>query len=266
MLAALVGLLCLVGPAAADGETPTAASAEATDGLDALLRTIVLRAAPHEYENTKQWGGTKRIWDGLHVSRDGLRIKTKRRWKEANHGTWKQYRAWLIDPASEFDVRFDRLRESPSGRAAFDLTLEARIGAFGRLSEWNRDVQLFSVSANAEAKLRLQLTCELSSRLDYTTFPPTLVLDPTVTAADLQLIDFRLLRVSQLDGPLVHELGKALREVLEHEIRDRRHQVATKINEELADHEEDLRLTPQELASGGWNKLFALFRDERAEE
>jgi len=255
---AMLAVTCCVTPVAAQAESPPDARASVPDGFDALLHSIVLRSAPRTYENTKQWGGKKRVWDGLHISRDGFKIKTKRRWNEANHGSWKRYRAWLIDPRREFDIQFDRLHTAPSGRAAFDLTMTAHIGAFGRWSEWNRDVQLFSVSANAQARLRLRLTCELSTHFDYTSFPPAIVLEPTVTRADLQLIDFRLDRVSQLDGPLIHELGKALHEVLEREIRDRREELAPKINQELARHSDDLRVTTDDLTSGGWGKLLGL--------
>ena len=51
-------------------------------GSKDLLREIALASIPESYENTKHWGQTKRMWDGVHLSLDGLRLKTKRRYRK----------------------------------------------------------------------------------------------------------------------------------------------------------------------------------------
>lgn len=250
--------LALADAAAAPPEELVASEATPASGLDRLIRDLVLQNAPHEYENDRQWGGTRQVWDGLHVWRDGLRIKTKRRWKDANHGTWKKYRAWLIDPDHQFDVQFLNLHKTAEGKAAFDLLIDAKLGAWGRLSEWRQDVQLFSFSADAEATVRLKLSCELSARLDPSHLPPDLVLQPQVMAADLALVDFRLKRISDADGPLVKQLGKSLREVLEDELRDRQPRLVQRMNDQIRDHQDDLRLSARDLAASGWQQALQL--------
>lgn len=86
-----------------------------------VIHKLVLDAIPHEYEDTRKWGGTKRVWDGVKVELDGLKVKTKRRWKDARHGTWKRYRLRLINPEEEFQIRLENVRQTPSNQIAFDL-------------------------------------------------------------------------------------------------------------------------------------------------
>jgi hypothetical protein len=228
-----------------------------TTGAQQLLRTLVLTTLPAEYENTKHWGGTKRVWDGLHVSLDGLRVKTKRRWKNAKHGTWKRYRAWLIDPDQEFEIQIKNMVATPAGNTAFDVVIDARIGVWGRLSEYVRDVQLLSISAEADARVRIQIRCEMSLRLDGSKFPPDVVLEPRVVGAQLTLIDFHLIRISDLHGPLVREFGEELHDILQNEIADRQAKLVARINRQLKKHEDDLRLSVSDLAASGLHQLRA---------
>jgi len=250
-LAILLASCCTPVLAQSAPQVPPAAPA----GAQRLLRTLVLEHIPPEYENTKRWGGTKRVWDGLHVSLDGLRLKTKRRWKEANHGTWKRYRAWLIDPEQEFQIEVQNMAAGADGKTTLDVVIDARLGVWGRLSEYALDVQLLSISAEAEAKVRMTVSCEVSLRLDVAKFPPDVILEPHVVGARLHLIDFDLVRISDANGPLVREFGEELHDVLQDEITHRQAKLVDKINRQLDKHEDDLRLSLSDLAASGLKQL-----------
>ena len=101
-------------PAGTLAETPSVAE------LCHSLRDIIVAHLPDEYEDTRDWGGTKEVWDGLRVSLDGFKIKTKRRKKLANHGTWKRYRAWLIDPDRSLRITLSNFDEADDGHVALD--------------------------------------------------------------------------------------------------------------------------------------------------
>jgi hypothetical protein len=217
------------------------------EALSGIIRQIALKNAPHEFEDSDDWGKTKRMWDGLKVSMDGLRIKTKRRHKDANHGSWKKYRAWLIKPQQELQIRLENLREIPGKGAGFDLVLETPLGAAARWSEWRLDVQLYSISAEADAKIRLRMQCELGMSVALAGFSPRVQLEPRITDANLQLIDFRLHRISKLDGPVVKELGRALRTVLREELERRNDKLVARINRAIEKNQHKLQLSAQDL-------------------
>ncbi|MCA9188300.1 MAG: hypothetical protein KDA99_21880, partial [Planctomycetales bacterium] len=71
---------------------------EAPTKLQPLLRTILIKNIPDEYEDLKRWGKTKRVFSGIHVQLDGGKLRTHRNRKDVNHGTWKKYQLQLVDP------------------------------------------------------------------------------------------------------------------------------------------------------------------------
>jgi hypothetical protein len=246
-------------PRAIQAEQVAAAEPMDLERLAALVRDLMLMGVPHEYENTKHWGRTKEVWDGLKVSLDGWQIKTKRRKKQANHGTWKRYRVWLVEPRENLRVDISQLHRNQAGRVEFVLTLRTPLGAFGRLSEWRHDVQLYSFSVQARAEVSLQLRCDMGWTWDARHFPPDLRLDPQVLDAHLRLEDFRVQRLSDLSGPLVRELGDSLQGVLQDELDKRRDKLVRDMNDQIDEHQQYLQVSVRELLR--WEKAEAVLKE-----
>jgi hypothetical protein len=183
---------------------------------------------------------------------NGLEVKTKRKWKEVNHGTWKKYRLTLIDPDQHLQARIAHLRQTGPGRIAFQLSLAAKIDAYARLQEWRRGLRLLSISADAVADIELDVALEMTTELDATKLPPDLVLQPTATAAELRLVQFKLKRVSKADGPIIRELGDGLEDVLRNRLAANRDKLTAKINKALAKNPDALRLSLHDLVKQRW--------------
>ena len=238
--------------------TPTIAPPQrlaVSDELQAWLTQFVLKNMPHEYEDKKQWGKTSSVWDGLKVSSDGLQIKTKRRRKEVNDGTWKMYRAELLNPAQEFHVRLENLHDAGRQRAGFDLVVTARVHAFGRMTQYLKGVQLVSLSANADATIELRMSCQLGLRLDTRKLPPDVLLAPEVVAADVRLLRFHLQDVSDVGGTIAKELGYGVREMLEDKIAAERRRLPEKINRQIDKNRDKLRISLVDLSKSQWSEL-----------
>jgi len=225
--------------------------------INRLLKSIVLKHLPEEYEDTRHWGKQKRVIDGLKVSLDGLRIKTKRRWKHVDHGTWRRYRIAPIDPNENFRLSIEKVYAAKSGRTAIDLVGRAPLASHARLSEHRLDVQLYSFSIDATADVQLRMTIEFGVQVESEAFPPAVVLDVEVTGAQLDLIDFRIQKVSKLKGPLVKQLSGALRQVIERKLDDRRDKLVAKVNGQIARRSDQLRFSLSDFASSQWNKMKA---------
>jgi len=258
VLAGTTGLLAETGASQQVQERGSAEACGAEDlqGISGLIQHILVKNLPDEYEDTSKWGRTKDIWDGLTISRDGLRLKTKRRTKAVNHGSWEKYRAWLIDPPNELDIRVENSRTVVGKGIGFDLVVTARLGAIGRWSEWQLGVQIYSISAEAEAKVQLRLACEVGLSLDLSGLPVAVLLEPNVSDAHLELVDFRLNRISKLDGPLARELGRGLRDVLRKEIARRRSKLVTRINAQIDKNRDKLRFSLNAGFDDPWESLF----------
>ena len=227
-----------------------------------MIRKLVLDAIPHEYEDTRKWGGTKKVWDGLKIETDGLRIKTKRRWKEVRHGTWKRYKMWLVNPDEEFHIHLENVRQAPERKIAFDLVVEAHVGVFGRLSEFRRDIQLISLSVDAESVVRMRLACELAAEFGFDSrLSPQVTLQPEITQADLRLVEFELHRISQIHGDIAEEFGDSLHKVLQREIDQRRGKIVDKANRAIEKNQDELTFSIQDIAASGWEKLMGRMRE-----
>ena len=216
-----------------------------SDGsLAQLIRSLALANAPKRYVNDKQWGQQKWVWRGVKVSLDGLRVDSEPRWKLVNHGGWKKYEIELSDRPDALTLDIKNMRQSPSdGRLQFDVVCLADLDLTGRYAQWERGVQLLSVGTAADAKLRLDASCDVAVQIDPLKLPPDVILKPQVTAARIELVDFHLRKLGDFDGPVVRELGRSLRDMLEDRIADESPKLATKLNRQIEKQQDKLRLS-----------------------
>jgi len=75
--------------------------------LDEFLTGLALDSMPVRYVEDKDWGKQKERWDGVKVSFKNGRLRTKRRKKLVNHGTWDRYEVSLVDPENSFAVQLN---------------------------------------------------------------------------------------------------------------------------------------------------------------
>ena len=175
------------------------------DELRATVAGMLRDRLPEKYVNDKHWGKTKPVFDGIRLRREGVKIETERRWKQVNDGVWKRYEIDLPEDRDAVRLTVDRLEVVDHQRGRIALHLETPVHLFGRVAVWERGVQLVSINADAHAKVRLALTADVGLRFDILRIPPDVVLDPRVLDARIELVDFRLNRVSQLHG----QIGRA---------------------------------------------------------
>ena len=229
---------------------------DAPEWCQNLMQRIVREHVPTRYVQDKDWGKTDKRWDGLKVQRNGwLRVTTRRRWKEVNHGTWKRYEITQIDPNENLTLQIDNVRDAGKGKVGFDVSVTSKLHVHGRTANWAKGVQLYSVSADADAQVQMRLSCEVGMKLDILKFPPDVVLIPEVTRADLDVTDFQLQSVSKLEGPVVKQFSKSVHSFLLDKIEEKRDQLPKKINRQIAKNEDKMRLSFADFASKKWSVL-----------
>jgi len=231
------------------------ATAGSLQSLSDLANTIIRQNLPAEFESRDNWGHTTEVWAGIDVRRDGLQIKTKRRKRQVNDGTWKLYRVRLIEPDEHLNIQLQNVRSLPDGRLEFDLAADAKLEVFARLSQWELGVQLVALSVNAEAQVQFRVTCDVGLKLDPTKVPPDVILDPAARAAELRLVDFRLNRISQVGGMVAHELGQQARSLLDKELARQNEKLPDTINRQIDKNRQRLRLSVQDLLTTKWGSL-----------
>jgi len=238
---------------AADSEPPDAFTPSAE--FQEWITDIVREQLPHEYEKKKNWGHQAKTFDGLSVRVEDGKLRTHRKFKQANDGSWQQYRVKLKDPEERFDVKLANIHQLPSGKVGLNITVIASLEVFGRQSLWEHGVQLFSISAEADARVRLWAQAEVATRMDLTRFPPDIHLDPEITAARFEIPDFRVRRIGQAAGPLVRSLSHAAREALEEKFAEDNAKLVGKLNRAIAKQQKKLKFSLADVMQSKWSGL-----------
>jgi len=257
-LGALSGMVISIPVAATQVSAPgqpgdVALNAGASDeSLNQLLTNLVLENLPHNYVNEKKWGRQSERWDGVDVKFKDGKLRTHRRKKKVNHGTWKRYTAELMNPNEEFSVRVTNMRQRPDASMAFDVECSAHVKLHARQSKWVKGVQLYSISADGHARMNLAVSIRLQTHLDITKFPPDLIFDPKATAANIEVEELRIDRISKAGGEFAQQVTKGVRSALDEKIAEKEQKLVEKINKEFEEKKKSMRLSISEAAKNKW--------------
>jgi hypothetical protein len=219
------------------------------------ITNLVRQQLPENYEKRKNWGHTAKAFDGVSVKIEDGKLETHRKYKEANDGKWQQYRVTLKDPEEKFDIKVANIRRLAEGNVGLEITVVASLEVFGRQSLWQHGVQLYSLSAEADARVRLWAKAEVATHMDLTRFPPDVSLDPEITAAKLEIPDFHMRRIGELHGPLVRSLSHAIREALEDKLAEDNEKLVAKLNRAIDKQEKKLKLSLADVMKSKWSGL-----------
>lgn len=193
---------------------PDTAVRPADQLLAESLAAIVREAVPREYEKKKNWGHSKRITTG--VTSDGpiYKLKLHRRKKHVNHGTWKHYRVWFVDPDKHLAVNVENLHSLDGAGVGLRLVVDAKLEGWAQMRHYNRGIHIITLTAEGASQLRLALDCEVRMKMTA----KGMAIDPQVTKATLHLQDFDLTRFGEVEGKLAHELGRGMRSLVEDQL------------------------------------------------
>lgn len=205
----------------------------ASPKLIAWLTSLIRESLPPAYEDNKKWGTQKEVWDGVEIWREGKHLETKRRKKLVNAGTWTKYRVEFVEPDKNLHIEFHQLQSLPDGSIAFSLSVDCLLDVFGRMSQWVRDVQVISLSVNADATCKLTMSGTVKFQLNPLKFPPDVIFKPHVDHALIELAYFRVRRVSQVGGDFAKALGEGARGTIDRKIAETNEKLVEKINKQI---------------------------------
>ena len=227
-------------------------SIEQSRQLDDFITQLALGSLPANFVEEKDWGKQSERWDGVKVRFENGRIRTKRRKKKVNHGTWNRYEANLIEPKKNFSIKIHNLREVSDQRVAFDVLAKAKIDLTARQSKWIKGVQLYSLSAEGSATVELTVAVTLASTMNMTKFPPDIIFDPKIDDAKIQLSDFRIDRVSKAGGEVAQQITRATKNQLDRKIASKEEKLVKKLNEKIEENRERLTLSVHDAMKSKW--------------
>lgn len=205
-----------------------------TPELARLLTQLISKSIPPVYHDDRKWNQEREVWDGVFVRLRNGKLETREKTKTVKAGTWTRYTIRLVDPEDTLHVQFERLEITKEKGMAFAVVVEADLDLFGQLNEWARDVRLFSISAHADATVRLMVEGTVRLKINPLKLPPEMTLIPQVEHAHLDLVSYRVKEVSHLRGDAAKLLGKSMKNVVRERLDKENQRLAAKINRQLA--------------------------------
>ncbi len=213
--------------------------------LAGWIRWLTLKNLPESYEDNRKWGKQKAVFERIDFDIDKFKLSANKKYKYVKHGTWSRYFIELVEPKERLTVNVMNLGQPSPSALSFDVVVEADLKAFGRISQWQRDIQLYSISANADGRARLSANCEVQFVLIPLKFPPDIEVRPKLTRAHIELLEFKVRRISQVGGSVAHEMGKFLKKAVDEKLNEYDSKLVEKANNQIERQKERLRLSSQ---------------------
>ena len=225
------------------------------DNANNFFRGLILLLLPDTFEDSDDWGSQRRIQSGLNVDISRGKLSTSRRWKNVNHGSWSQLTAQLHDPANTFSLSITRLpdnnrtstsdvlsldpeltntRAAPNANITrFAVTCDASINATGRHQQWSYGLMLWSISTDVDLRFHFDTTVRIQRTTRVEDGRILLALNPFVEFARVQLMHFRVKRISHVKGSVAREFGSWFSPMVQKAVRKANSSLTDKINRKL---------------------------------
>jgi hypothetical protein len=202
---AVAGPLKNTNPAAALGLLdPHSAPA-----LAGNLRSFLLSALPDPlFEDTKHWGKQAPVrklkWRG-----QGLGVHAEVQEVLQNDGDWWKVRVTALSPQDSLVVDLREVQHPEPGRMTFTafIALDAHVDYDHQI--WRTGKRLYSSSVRARLRLKLEMHCEVTGRLETPGLLPEAVVRLRVTQSNARYENFVVEHIAGLGGEAAKLLGSA---------------------------------------------------------
>lgn len=223
------------------------------DSFQELIRQEILDGLKSEYQSQHHWGQQIESKE-VRVRGKWSDLRLEKTTKEVNDGLWQRFVTTLVEPEENLQTRVEQIRSTADG-VAFSLLAQAKVSGRGQFERWRKGIRLFDVSTDADATVKARIECQVAIRREPGHLVDDVVLDPRVTAIELELIDLDLKRVGKLGGDVSRELGDALRPTIAEELVRCEPHIVECANQSIHRHPERLRFSLDRFLASGWSKF-----------
>lgn len=208
-----------------------------------FIRELALVLLPPKFDDEDGWGDEKKIQSGLDIDFDDGKIKTHRRWKSVNHGSWIRASGSLVEPEKTMTLRIFRRAGVDANEQIYRIQLLARANVSGTQQQWNHGVMFWSVTADAEADIQIDVNLKVRTGvIAKEGGGSSLQIQPEVTHAVMRLNGFSLKRISHVRGSMAREFGEAFEGLVKLAVERQNKKLPAQINKALAKQKDKLQV------------------------
>ena len=211
------------------------------------LATKASKHVPRTISGDDNWGNTQRVWAGVKMRMDGLKLRTHRRFRELEQGRWIKYEVTLPDVPPVIRItEASPITDRATGEQSWNITssIVTPLEFTARIQRWNLGVRLFSVTINGRARIRLNSSVAVSFRANYGEIPPGLVVVPHVSKAELVMEHFEVDQISKIGGEVAEQWGELMEDLLvERLVKRQNEKLVSNLNRSIEKERDDLKLS-----------------------
>lgn len=210
-----------------------------------LARAIVLTAIPDKYVDRKHWDKTREVFDGVRVQQRGFNIRVAEKKRKVNHGMWYMYTIRFPKPEQNLKLIIDNVQSQKAGQFSFHVHVAMKnILLHGQFEQWVLGVKGLNFDFESDVEVHMHIAVQMAIRTEVKkgSLLPDLVLDPTIRALRLNLVDVNTHRIGRVGGDIAEELGDSSRKFFEDLIHSQESRVIKKANEAIQKKRDSLRI------------------------
>lgn len=196
-----------------------------------LVRFAIKDSLTEVHVDDRHWNQQAPRWDGVHIR--GLRMTP--RTKQVNHGFWRRYKFWLIEP--EESLRIDVVQEPPlpDGSLPFALSIGLKARCEATFAFWSWGVKGLNGTAVADVQVTAHVQLLTSPGLAFSVDSPLpqVKLRPRIGSVQLRLRDIRMHELGILDGQFARIVGDGAQEIVEEVLKGKEQKVKEKLQKKL---------------------------------
>ena len=219
-----------------------------------LLRELADETIPRDYEVRQGWGRQTRVFTGLRIREQKGLPRISKRTKRVNHGVWRRFRVALHRPGQKLRFAVRDVRTTDRGGVTLKVVLTARVRCTAQSEFWSYGVRTGRATVQADATVRGVVRFVVTGREVEPADDGWLVdveYAPEVDRVRLELDDFDVRRVGQLDGDLADGLGNSAEWLLAEVLGTQEKKLTRRIQRELRERDARVSLSvPRALWEG----------------
>src|SRR5262249_20742493 len=142
----------------------------------------------------------------------GSKLHFEKEYALKNHGDWRKIQVHAPNIADNlvFDIR--NVQQPESGKLAFDIIMSLDTEIQYEQQTWANALRLYSGSATFDAGVKLNLKCELTTRLEKSDgVVPDLIVGIRITEAHLAYDNLKTEHIAGVGGEAARVLGDAVK-------------------------------------------------------
>lgn len=202
--------------------------------LSKLIRSLVLKEAPKEFNAAPGWGQSTPFPPRLRLPNlPRTTIKVGDRFELA-HGSWKKAKVWMDNPEKDFMLTVTELKPQEAAKYRLALTSTAPLLVDFEFQQWLNGLMLVGVNGRAKAKLKVDLDCDVGLTLDITKFPPEVNVEPKIAKTKIEVRELEVFNPGTAKRPeLAQSLNGEIQNLVQGMVQDAEPKIQDEANKAI---------------------------------